>query len=415
MFIALTTHPIQYQVPLWRELARQLGDRFEVWYLTSFGVHPGYQAEFSREIRWDINLLDGYRHRFLSQNCAAPTAFGSVQVPFNFYHELKTHRVEAIWLQGWQVAAYWQATLLAKAAGVQVWLRGESNDLSPRRGMKAWVNDRLLRLLFANVDEFFAIGTANKRFYLQKGVSREKISWTPYFVDNQFFQKAAGELRPQRAEIRAKWGIAEEAFCILFCGKFISKKRPMDIIQAIHGWRREDGAGLVHLLLVGDGPLKEEIKSSVETIQNGQKTEDGGISHTEHSHVTFAGFLNQTEIARAYIAADVLVLSSDHGETWGLVVNEGMACGLPSVVSNACGCAEDLSGRLASELVYPCGNIEALVVALKWIKSTSISHEKINQLLDEHSVERTARVVVEKFNRHTEKIVVSEHSKTSIC
>jgi glycosyltransferase involved in cell wall biosynthesis len=58
---------------------------------------------------------------------------------------------------------------------------------------------------------------------------------------------------------------------------------------------------------------------------------------------SFTGFLNQSEISRAYVAADCLVLPSDYRETWGLVVNEALASGLPCLVSQACGCAEDLS------------------------------------------------------------------------
>jgi glycosyltransferase involved in cell wall biosynthesis len=59
---------------------------------------------------------------------------------------------------------------------------------------------------------------------------------------------------------------------------------------------------------------------------------------------SFAGFLNQKEISQAYVAADCLVLPSDYRETWGLVVNEALASGVPCLVSQACGCAEDLSG-----------------------------------------------------------------------
>ena len=55
--------------------------------------------------------------------------------------------------------------------------------------------------------------------------------------------------------------------------------------------------------------------------------------------MTFAGFRNQSELPRYLAAADVLVLPSDAGETWGLVVNEAMACGLPAIVSRAAGCA----------------------------------------------------------------------------
>ena len=78
---------------------------------------------------------------------------------------------------------------------------------------------------------------------------------------------------------------------------------------------------------------------------------------------SFAGFLNQTEVSRAYVAADVLVLPSDYSETWGLVVNEAMASGLPCIVSDHCGCAEDL-GKIAPNSVYECGNIEQLATRL---------------------------------------------------
>ena len=80
---------------------------------------------------------------------------------------------------------------------------------------------------------------------------------------------------------------------------------------------------------------------------------------------SFAGFLNQTEISRAYVAADALVLPSDPGETWGLVVNEALASGLPAVVSAACGSAEDLVVPLDPRLRFPLGDIEALAAAIR--------------------------------------------------
>jgi glycosyltransferase involved in cell wall biosynthesis len=69
-------------------------------------------------------------------------------------------------------------------------------------------------------------------------------------------------------------------------------------------------------------------------------------SESSRPPASFCGFLNQTEISRAYVAADCLVLPSDYGETWGLVVNEALATGLPCLVSDACGCAEELAGEI---------------------------------------------------------------------
>jgi glycosyltransferase involved in cell wall biosynthesis len=76
--------------------------------------------------------------------------------------------------------------------------------------------------------------------------------------------------------------------------------------------------------------------------------------------VHFTGFLNQSQIVDAYVAADCLVLTSDGRETWGLVVNEAMSCSRPAVVSDAAGCAPDLVRDGRSGAVFPLGDVEAL-------------------------------------------------------
>jgi glycosyltransferase involved in cell wall biosynthesis len=58
--------------------------------------------------------------------------------------------------------------------------------------------------------------------------------------------------------------------------------------------------------------------------------------------VVVTGFMNQSEVVRAYACADVFTLFSRRDETWGLVVNEAMNFALPIVVSDKVGCAADL-------------------------------------------------------------------------
>jgi glycosyltransferase involved in cell wall biosynthesis len=92
------------------------------------------------------------------------------------------------------------------------------------------------------------------------------------------------------------------------------------------------------------------------------------------------GFLNQSEISRAYAAADCLVLPSNAKETWGLVVNEAMASGLPCIVSNACGCVEDLVDPIRPDLCYPVGDI----IALERAMAAAITHPPPSELLRAH-------------------------------
>ena len=101
--------------------------------------------------------------------------------------------------------------------------------------------------------------------------------------------------------------------------------------------------------MVGEGPMRAEIEAEI------QRT---------GAPVRLLGFFNQSEMPEAYALADVLVLPSET-ETWGLVVNEALACGLPAVVSSGVGCAPDLVEPGATGETYPMGDVDALAVAME--------------------------------------------------
>ena len=154
-------------------------------------------------------------------------------------------------------------------------------------------------------------------------------------------------MRAQRGELRRKWSIPDDVTCFLFCGKLIPKKHPLDLLRALV--RAVETGAPAHVLIVGDGELMAEARALVDS---------------RRLPVTFAGFLNQTEIVSAYVAADCLVLPSDTGETWGLVVNEAMACGLPAIVSDQVGCGPDLVSDDVTGATFPMGDVEALAQRL---------------------------------------------------
>src|SRR5262249_51628810 len=109
MLAILTTHPIQYQVPLWQALAQAKSVPFEVWYLTNHGVEPSYDVQFQKSFSWDLNMLDGYALRFLRVNADADvTRFNRVRLKEPLTELFREKNVRALWVQGWQVRAYWQ-------------------------------------------------------------------------------------------------------------------------------------------------------------------------------------------------------------------------------------------------------------------------------------------------------------------
>ncbi len=402
MLIILTTHPIQYQVPLWQALAADGRVPFEVWYLSDHASKVSHDVEFGAQFAWDIDMLSGYPHRFLEgADRVHPAKFWNCRMREDFAAKLKQAGAEALWIQGWQVAGYWQAALAAKRAGVQLWLRGESNDLAPVKGWKKWLKRRILGRLFGRVDRFLYIGTGNRRLYENYGARPEQLLPAPYCVDNARFRQQAEILRPRRAEIRRGWGIPEEAFVPLFCGKFIAKKRPMDLVRAaaslINGQRLTN----IHLLFAGSGELGTELRAACDIAFDAEQaptsTANCDLRTANRVPVSFVGFLNQSHVSEAYVTADCLVLPSDHGETWGLVVNEAMASGLPCIISDRCGSAEDLGAKLPNR-IYSMGDVKALADGLHFLHDHPVNPSSISELLSDFSFERSVQTVAVAYN-----------------
>jgi len=339
----LTTHPIQYQVPCFRALAARPDVDLRVLYCMI--PTPSQQgAGFGTSFQWDLPLLEGYRHETLENVSRRPSvvAFEGCDTP-GVGAAIRRHRFDAVLVRGWVVKSCLQCLWACRGLGIPCLVRGESNALRKRR----WWVRAAHRVLLRQYAALLAIGRANRDFYLRNGVPPGKIFSAPYCVDNDRFAAQAAGLRPRRNVLRRAWGIPACAMTFLFCGKFSDKKRPRDLLTALGMAVQAHGLGQagIHLLMVGDGDLRSEC----ERMARGRSLP-----------VTFAGFLNQNEIARAYVASDCLVLPSDFGETWGLVVNEAMACGLPAIVSDRVGCRADLVRPWRTGAVFPFGDFRAL-------------------------------------------------------
>lgn len=338
----LTTHPVQYQVPWFRKLSRQPGVDLTVF----FCLLPDARQQgdgFGVEFKWDIPLLEGYHYRVLCNVAKHPsvTSFRGCDTP-EIASILKQGNFDAAVVNGWVVKSCLQTLWACRRHGIPCLVRGESNVLRPR----AWYKRLIHRVLLSQYSACLAIGKANRAFYLRNGVEASRIFMTPYGVDNDWFATRAALAREQRGEFRREWGIAPDAVVFLFSGKLIPKKRPLDLIRAMAEAQQSSAAKLNwHLLIAGDGALRAACESLATELT---------------VPVTFAGFLNQQAMPGAYAASDCLVLPSDIGETWGLVVNEAMASGLPAIASDQVGCHPDLIVPEKTGFVFPCGDVQAL-------------------------------------------------------
>jgi glycosyltransferase involved in cell wall biosynthesis len=338
---AVASHPVQYQAPWYRALA-QIAD-LRVFFAHHASADEQGKAGFNVAFDWDVPLLDGYAHEWLTNVASGPGVgrFLGCDTP-EIADRLASAPFDAVVVNGWQLLTYWQTIRAARRLDVPVFVRGDSQLNAERRGIRAAKRVVYPQLLKA-FDGFLTVGVRNREYYQRYRVPADRMWPAPHAVDNAFFARAAARARQPHGAARARWQIPESKTVFLLAARLIEMKRPLDFIRAVHA--AHSARGDVHGLVVGDGPMRSAMEAEARSL---------GLP------CTFAGFLNQREIGMAFAAADALVLPSDGRETWGLVVNEAMSAGLPALVSESAGCAPDLVVHGETGFVFPCGQVSAL-------------------------------------------------------
>ena len=376
----LATHPIQYYSPLYRRLAAERGLDVTV----HFAHRPTPEEQgvgFGVAFEWDTDLLGGYEHRFLANVAEHPGVghFAGCDTP-EIAAVVRREAYDAFLVMGWHARSYWQAMFACWRSGTPVLVRSDSQLPTDRSAVKRAVKRAIYPHFLRRCAAGLAVGTRSEEYLRYYGARR--VVRSPHFVDNGHFARAAAAA--DRPATRARWSIPEDAFVALFAGKLVEKKRPLDAVRAVGRLGRDD----VHLLVAGDGALREEVAAEAQAL---------GV------HLHLAGFLNQSEIPAAYAAADVLVLPSDERETWGLVVNEAMASGRPAIVSRSAGCAPDLVVEGRTGLSHAAGDIEALAAAIGTLAADRTRARRMGEAAVEHiaafSVDAAAAGVLEACER----------------
>lgn len=380
----LVSHPIQYQTPLFQKLAQHPALDLVVYFCWDFGTKKTYDVEFGKEVKWDIPLLDGYRYKFLPNFSFKPSSGFWGQINPSIIKEIKIGKYDAILVFGWNSLTNWLAFLTAFYRGIPVLLRGE-NPLSQELLKPKWkivIKKNILGWLFKRIASLLYIGVENKEFYQYYGVPEQKLFFCPYAVDNERF---IGESqRIDRREAKKKLGIGGKKVVILFIGKLIDKKRPLDLLRAYQELQNDDKA----LLFVGDGTLR----TGMEDYVNRHNLAD----------VHFVGFKNQSDLPNYYAASDILVLPSGLGETWGIVVNEAMCFGLPIIVSDVAGCGPDLVRHGENGFIFPVGDLKQLIGLLGSLMRDPVLRERFSEksltIIKNYSYDKDLEAILTALN-----------------
>ena len=323
-----------------------------VLYSSLIGSQTYVDRGFDVNVKWDIPLLEGYQYKVLSAYFSGNIRnFLSCTSP-QVVTELRKGSYDAAIVFGWGRLTSWLAFLGAWLGSVPVMLYGDTNALDepskPRLLQR--VRRPILARLFRRVSAFLVTGTFNREFYQSLGVRPEDCFCVPLAVDNKYFAARAALVSSKRHDLRIRLGIAPECILLLFVGKLVPRKRPQDLLYAAASLREK--VSHIAVVFAGDGELRPFLESEIKRL--GAK------------NIYILGFKNQSELPEIYAISDILVLPSSF-DPKPLVTNEALACGLPIIASDRTGVwgTGDLVRDGENGLVYPCGDFEALALAIR--------------------------------------------------
>jgi glycosyltransferase involved in cell wall biosynthesis len=340
----ITTHPVQYNVP-WLVRLAEKGVEIKVFYTYEQSRNGMiYDAGFGKDIRWDIPLLDGYDYEFVPNTSKRPglDRFMGIVSP------TLTARIEAwcpdgLLVIGWNFSSHLHCMRYFHGR-IPVYFRGDSVLLHETAGLRKLARRIFLYWVYRHVDYALYVGTNNRSYFLRHGLRPGQLVFSPQAIDIERFSQPDEVYRRQAEVWKKGLRIPAGNLTVLYAGKMSTVKNPGFMIRLAKAC-----AGLpVSFIVVGDGHLKTEIQQQAVGMSN----------------IVFMDFQNQTFMPSVYRMGDVYIMPS-LSETWGMGVNEAMACGLPVMASEHVGCVADLVLENKTGISFRLDDMEKCVAFLR--------------------------------------------------
>jgi len=335
--------------PVLRRMAQHPLLDLNVAYCTLRGAEPTHDADFNATVQWDVPLLDGYNWVEIPNRGSGSDSFFGLYNP-GLTKLIRSGKFDAVLCYAsYLCASFWVAYFGCRLSRTAFIFGTDASSLAPRN-VSRWklrIKRILWPFLFARADQLIVPSSATRDLLLSLRIPSERITLTPYSVDNDWWQAESAKV--DRHAVRKAWGAKRSTVVILFCGKLQPWKRPTDLLHAFSRLNSHDAI----LVYAGEGPLRPLLESEAVSL---------GIA----DRVRFLGFKNQSQLPAVYTASDLMVLPSVY-EPFAVVVNEASCCGCPVASSDRVGAARDLIATVNPELIYPCGDREALAAILRKI------------------------------------------------
>ena len=341
------SHPNQHFCPQYSAWARSEAWEVRVFFASSAGLKGYTDPGYGRHVSWDDIPME-FPHEFLNRGQSLPIT-AHLDAP-ELGERLGSFQPDVVLVYGYNQKLQRRALLWASASAVKTLMFSDS-ELRHRRGVARRLLKRLvLPFWYRKVSGFLTTGDANEDYYAAYGVSAQRMFRSPLPIDRAHLGKQFDMREALREALRAHHRIEKEDFVFGMVGKFVATKRQRDLLTSLALLLRTTTN--VRLVLVGSGPLEEDLRRQAQNLPEGS--------------VIFAGFVQPTRLAEWYAAMDVYVHASEI-EAHSVAISEAVFMGLPLVISDRCGSygpTDDLQiGR--NGLVYACGDAQGLAGHLR--------------------------------------------------
>ena len=329
-----------YRIPLFNDLAQSGAADLHVIFLAETDPVLRQWQVYKDEIRFSYGVLPSWRKRIGGYNAL---------VNRGVWRALVQAKPDVILCGGYNYLGSWQALLWARARGVPFLLWSESNldDMRPGHAVIELLKQEFLRACSG----FVVPGQAAWDYLKAHKISDDRIFTASNAVDNEMFSAGAADARRDAVRLRRELDLPARYF--LFTGRLVREKGVFELLAAYAKLDRSlrEQIGLV---FVGDGPCRKELEEQARAIEPGL--------------IRFPGFAQREKLAGYYGLAEMLVLPT-YSDTWGLVVNEAMACGLPVILTRAAGCGRELVTQGWNGMLIPARDVESLAAAMQTMAS----------------------------------------------
>lgn len=332
-------------------------------------------AETENNREWNIKKDDlKFSHQIMFDG--ALDNINMFKLVIKTWRKLNSINPDILILGGYSYSACWAAFLWAKIKRKKtiIWSSSNANDKS-----RSFLKEKLKGVLVSKCDAANVYGQRSRDYLVRLGMQKSKIFITGNTTDNHFYYDQTLKLKSNRRVLYEKHNVPDHNF--LYIGRFSPEKNILFLLKTYQRLKAEKCDW--GLILIGDGPQRSEIENYI----NKYAVKD----------VHMPGFKQKEDIPLYLALANVLILPSIY-ESWGLVVNEAMAAGLPVLVSKKCGCYPDLIKDGINGFHFDPFDETQL---LKYMKK--ISHEKefltkmgqaSMDIIKEYTPENAAKIII---------------------